>query len=540
MFRLDSNLQSNAILCLLSGVLLACAFPPLPFVFLVFGAWVPLFFVIQNTVFRSLWLAWKYVYLSLFVFNALTTWWVCNSTIAGGIFAVFANAFLMSLPFIPLFYLLKRTNAIVSFFAIVPLYISFEYLHHSWDFSWPWLTLGNFFCEQNYLIQWYKYVGAFGGSFWILLVNVICFLTFNKNRNISCSVKQYLYPLLSIFIPVLFSLFIYFNYIPNGKPLSVVAVQPNIDPWNEKFDESTEWNQLNTITNLCLKASNDTKPPTIYLLPETALPFGVWINDINQSDAILYLRNNILSHNKNAQIITGANTYEYFENYSTAPFYAKKYTDGNGAFAAYNGLLLLDTGKQAQHYIKSKLVVGTESTPFYKYLRHYVSTALIQLGGTSMTLGTQDEQIPMRTHSGAIASIVCYESIYGEFVTNFMKRGAQAIFISTNDAWWGNTAGYKQHNFLARLRAVECEKYVIRSANTGISSCINARGDEIAGTDYNEKTFLKTTILLNQKMTFYAKHGDFVARACLVASLLILIYILAILLKNARYKKFAY
>lgn len=116
--------------------------------------------------------------------------------------------------------------------------------------------------------------------------------------------------------------------------------------------------------------------------------------------------------------------------------------------------------------------------------------------------------------SGGIkfAPVVCYESVYGEFVAQQCRKGAQAIFIITNDGWWKDTPGYRQHLNFARLRAIETGRWVARSANTGSSAFINPKGDVVQKTSYNTRTALKQSIALKDQATFYITYGDVIGR----------------------------
>lgn len=520
-------------LSVLSGLLLSVSWSPSPFVFPIFFALVPLLVVVHSIlVFRAENLyrtVFWYVYLTFLVWNVCTTWWVSNSTLAGGMFAVFVNSFLMTLPFL-LFVFMYKSIGNKAYFALPLYFISFEYLHHHWDMSWPWLTLGNVFSENIQMVQWYEFTGVFGGSLWVLSVNfflfyIITFKKWNERR------LYFLGYALMVLIPVFFSYYLYFNYEESGKRLVVAAIQPNIDPWNEKFDETTEMQQLDNLILLSKNAIESDKVD-ILLWPETALPFGIWVNKERffENTAIQYIRQALLQKYPQVQLITGISAYEHFENPELAPYYAIPYKFGSGKYAAYNSIVMIDSSHTFQHYIKSKLVVGTESMPFYKYLKNYMAQAMISLGGTSITLGTQEQRSPLYAKSGTLASIVCYESIYGDFLKDFYNNNAQALLISTNDAWWGNTAGYKQHNAYARFRAVEARKNVVRSANTGKSSFIDQRGNEVKSTEYNTKGYLCGEILMNNKKTFYIQNGDYIARVSLIISLItILLAIIQIL-----------
>src|SRR5690606_16306935 len=92
--------------------------------------------------------------------------------------------------------------------------------------------------------------------------------------------------------------------------------------------------------------------------------------------------------------------------------------------------------------------------------------------------------------------------------------------------WWKNTAGYKQHAAYARLRAIETRRSIARSANTGISMLINQRGDVLKQTEWWVPAAIAGELRLNSELTFYVKHGDFLARVAAGIALLSLVGLL--------------
>ena len=92
----------------------------------------------------------------------------------------------------------------------------------------------------------------------------------------------------------------------------------------------------------------------------------------------------------------------------------------------------------------------------------------------------------------------------------------------TNDGWWGNTAGHKQHLQYARLRAIETRRWVARSANTGISAVIDENGKILQTQPWDTAAFIKYPIPVLTGQTFYVKYGDYIYKlASLLAVLLI-------------------
>ena len=175
--------------------------------------------------------------------------------------------------------------------------------------------------------------------------------------------------------------------------------------------------------------------------------------------------------------------------------------------------------------MKSKLVVGVENFPYKGILQPLMGDIMIDLGGTVATKTTQNNRDVFNVEeSEAVAPIICYESVYGEYVTDYVKNGATLLTIITNDAWWGNTQGHQQHWSYAKLRAIETRRAVARSANTGISGFIDRDGSVISKTKYDEKTAISAEVPLYNEMTFYVKYGNVIPRVAQFLALFIFLF----------------
>jgi apolipoprotein N-acyltransferase len=202
-------------------------------------------------------------------------------------------------------------------------------------------------------------------------------------------------------------------------------------------------------------------------------------------------------------------------------------------FDYYNTALQLDQAKNYHYYNKSKLVPGAENMPYVRYIPFADKWAL-DLGGISGTLGTQKERtVFFNQDSIGAAPVICYESIFGEYVTDYVKNGANLIFIITNDGWWKDTPGYKQHCAYAALRSIETRRSIARSANTGTSCFIDQRGDILQATAWRTDAVINATIRANTAETFYVRYGDFLARGAIGLTLILL----AMSIFNHRIKK---
>ena len=175
-----------------------------------------------------------------------------------------------------------------------------------------------------------------------------------------------------------------------------------------------------------------------------------------------------------------------------------------------------------------------ELFPFKFLLDPLIGEITEDLGGTTGTLGIQEIRTPLNIEESKykIAPIVCYESIYGEFLGEFIQNGANVIFILTNDGWWGNSPGYKQHLAYARLRAIETRRYIARCANTGESAYIDDKGNILQKTQYWKKDMIESTIPLLTKQTFYVRNGDYLGRLGLFVGILLFLYTITKSIKN--------
>ena len=271
-----------------------------------------------------------------------------------------------------------------------------------------------------------------------------------------------------------------------------------------------------------------TKNTQYILLPETYFTEGYGEELNNYSSSKLHKEiQNFLSDYPNLQFITGIQFYDIYLQ-KEAPSITSNLVQENFWAEFYNSALSEQYQKKPEIYHKSKLVVGVENMPFKSILKPLLGEIMIDLGGTVSSRATQDERSVFfhQSQQEKAAPIICYESIFGEFVTDYIKEGATFLTVISNDAWWGRTPGHRQLLSYTRLRAIETRRDIARSANTGISAFIDARGEILQKTDYNKKTILNGSIASRSEITFYTRFGDLIARwAILFTGILLLISI---------------
>ncbi len=499
-----------------------------PLTFLLFFALIPLFrleslLAERPQLRRPGWYFFGCVYLAMLIFNVATTWWVSNSTLTGGIFANLANAALMSVPWL-LFRLTRRSvNARFGYWSLFFYYIGFEYLHLNWDISWPWLTLGNGFALFPEWVQWYEYTGVLGGTLWLLLVNLMGYFALVRHLQpnlLATRLSMDLSLMGFILIPIIASYYRYFHYEDRGTPVEVVAIQPNIDPYTEKFIGSE--NHIPVAEQIArfieLSESALTPQTRLVLWPETAIDGAIEEASIESYEEIQLIRDFVNRH-PDVTLLTGLTTFRRYADESQATPTAR-YRPGVGYYDLFNTAALVRAGAPLQLYHKSRLVPGVEIMP-YPHLFKFLDALVIDLGGSSGSLGRQKERTVFRMPPPdasfgdsllGIVPTICYESIYGGFITRYLRQEAHLLTIITNDGWWGHTAGHRQHLQYATLRAVEVRRSVARSANTGISAFINQRGDLLQPTRYWEQDVIRGEVRVTAWLTVYAQYGDYLGR----------------------------
>lgn len=429
-----------------------------------------------------------------------------------------------------LYYLLrKRTNIYIALLSLASFWTGYEYLHQSWDLAFPWMTLGNGFANFHQLIQWYNYTGVYGGTWWIWISNIFIFLLYlhSTGRYVLARPVLIKVGLLSvIFFPPILSIIQYSTYEEHINPSQVVVVQPNIDPYG-KFGPISPEEQLETLVRL----SESVAPPhtEYFIWPETAISAREGINEETFRDYPAYQRTlSFLDHFKNGSVLSGIESYIIYpdQRTSTARAYSNVFVDH------FNSSVLIDNSTKLQYYHKSKLVPGAEQLPFGNAVK-FMKPLFQHFGGATGSYGKQDEPSVLYSQSGiGAAPVICYESIWGDYVAKYIEKGAQFIAIVTNDGWWGNTSGKDQHLLYAKLRAIENRRWIARSANTGISGFINQRGDIVQSTDWWTEDALVQEINLNEELTFYTRNGDKILYISLLFTILGLVS--AVFIKNHR------
>ncbi|MBQ7490939.1 MAG: apolipoprotein N-acyltransferase [Bacteroidales bacterium] len=514
------------LLSLLSGVILTLAWPPHGFPFLIFFAFIPIFFIsekLENEETKMpLLKGIAYTFPGLLIWNILTTWWIWNSTPEGSIATFILNAFFMSI-FFGIWQWFRSTKPPKTTIplALISLWMTWEYLHLNWDLTWPWLNLGNVFSPCTEWVQWYEYTGAFGGTLWIFVVNILIFNTIKffgkaeRKKIITLATGTFL----TIFVPMTISQIMYKTYdLSKANPIEAVIVQQNTDPWEEEYVLS---NVDQTIRLLQVANPVTTEHTELIICPESSIPHDIMEDELltktYQPETYKYfgfvILDSFIAQRPQLNFILGLSTMRQYDSKATET--ARKAGPKNLYKDYFNTSALYDKNGCEAVYHKSKLVPGVEKMPFpqvFGFLEEYA----VNLGGISGSLGVDSapKSFEVTTSQGVIkiGAPICYESAYGEHFAKFVRDGAVLMSVITNDGWWKETPGHRQHFLFSKLRAVETRRTIMRAANTGISAFIDEKGDVHQATKYGERVAIRQEVFPNERTTFYVKHGDYLAK----------------------------
>ncbi len=535
------------LLSILSGLLFTISWPINGIPLFIFIAFVPLLIIegeiLEHPQKYGCCAIFKFIYPAFFIWNLLTTWWVGYSTLFGVVMAVLLNSAFMYFTFF-LFHRSRRwlpskNNAL---WTLLFFWITFEWLHLDWDLSWPWLNIGNVFGSWHKWVQWYSVTGVFGGALWILIINILIYRMYLniKRKSLRTVIARQSVTVLVLFLaPIVLSYVMYNNYKEPAEKAEIIVIQTDNDPYTEQYSLTSE-----EVTDNFLELAEPliTDQTKFVVCPESVLYDDIWEHQFDRSKPIRKIKTFIQKFPQ-LSFVVGASTSKHYPDGITGSPTVRMHIRANGDSIFYdnfNTALLIKNGSAVETYHKSKLVPGPEKMPFHSLLKPFQHFAF-DLGGTVGSLGSDPERTTFCASDPSICNgpIICYESIYGEFVTEYVQKGANLLFVITNDGWWSDSPGRLQHLLFSKLRCIENRRSMARSANTGVSAFINQKGDILLDGGINQAKAMKYELSINNEKTWYSVHGDYIARIAAFISVLLLLYTLSEYLrtKGRRHRK---
>lgn len=500
-------MKKNIGLSLLTGILFALALPPFKTGFLAYWALIPFFLLLEEKHGRE---AFRWGYITGLFISVPTLFWLGWVTIPG-LFGVLLVWPLYIALFALLHTFLVRQLSSAAF-ALAPfIWVSIEYLQSLTELAFPWNYIGY---SQSYylpLIQYAEYTAVFGVSFWVVLLNVLFYITWKRyslQRTVSLSAIIAIVALIAG--PLFFGLNKMASGAAPGEKIKISLIQGNRDP-NAKWDGDVYADNYDVYEKLTKQSLAEN--PDLVIWPETALPFYLrskpqYIQSIHS-----------LIDSTATSLLTGTMDFVYFR---------------DGSYDAFNSAMLFepDNGR-IQTYSKRKLVPFSERVPYKKYFPfNFLKKALWDLGIGDFGIGedfdifsakikshdqnrTDAENLDYKT-----GTAICYESVFPDHVRKYVNAGANFLIIITNDAWFGKTSAPFQHTQIAVFRAIENRRAIARCANTGISCFIDRFGRVRKSTPLFTEAIVTDNLLLNNDVTFYTHYGNLFVIFIAVASAL--------------------
>ena len=355
-----------------------------------------------------------------------------------------------------------------------------------WGVPWGRLALGQL--DYKVIIQPASALGSYFVSFMILAVNLLIAYALINIK--STKLVTYICAGAMVFHCALGGVLLYLNsQNDEARKIRVSAAQDTVTNEEKWSNTSPEANYLYTIGRYGeLTAAAAEAGAQIVVWPETVLPYEFFINNYGMVDAV----SNIAR-----------------ENNVTILFSTFTAVDGNSEKnGLYNSIVQVNPdgsyGKSV--YAKQHLVPFGEFLPM-AWLIEPIIPALAELAQTdNIQPGT--DSVVFEMQEGKVGGLICFDSIYESLALDSVRNGAEMLSVSTNDAWFKESAALNMHYSQSRLRAIECGRYVIRSANTGISAVIAPTGEVLELCGAGEVGHATADAYFRTERTLYSYIGN--------------------------------
>ncbi|MEM1041946.1 MAG: apolipoprotein N-acyltransferase [Bacteroidota bacterium] len=507
---------SSSIWVLISGVMLGLSFPPFPFWWLAYVALVPL--LVRWSRLPLGWMLLREAYSTFLIMAAIAGHWVLFheqvlTALTSGL-GLLLLPVPMTLPVVAAGLAKRRFGFNAGFVVLVTFWLAMEFALMHGPVAMPWLLLGNTQAAATPFNQFADLTGVGGLTLWVWLVNGFIFWTL-ESRVVLARVGLAAVVIALVAAPVGYGWWRVDNLETSTASLEVGIVQPAVSP--RSWSDVTNGARVDLMASLSVQQLQESergaRRPGLLVWPETSLPVYA---DARRQRA-LYNRLSRWTLQHNVALLTGAIT-----RYDSAPSLTVDAVDAE-KFAQvtpyYNSALLFQGHGRTQQIDKIHMVPFAERVPLVEW-----RPALAALGVASGGVGAYGLGRRIRTMEAGptqFGTLICYESIFGDHARQLAKKGAEFLAVLSQDGWWGQSAGYRQHFELSRLRAVETRRAVVLGAVTGQSGLIGPDGGVHESTGWMEQTVQQVSVPLLHEQTYYTLHGDWLGRAALVLALLL-------------------
>ncbi len=539
------KLRSERFMIVLSGVLMGFAYPPFPFPITAFFALVPLLYVLTRR--EKLIDLNRAAYLFGFVTGIVALYWVGAYTVGkdpflmtGGVLMLVANPIFFIVPS-TLYYAVARSRYIgkeKAIWFIPPFWALYEYFYMNIDLNFPWITISNSLANFPLFYKISDIIGALGVTMLILYIN-ICLYKIWISWKSEKKIERFSVRIVNILILVpLFYGIITHDDTPVKETLRTGLVQPNLDPY-EKWAGGNLDDILNKYFTLSDKAVREGAQLIIW--PETALPVYLMNGQYDAQVQRIYA----YADSNKVYILSGMPHIKMFQQGEKLPPDVKSYPESDIKYATYNSVLLFaPDDRTVQQYGKVKLVPFGERTPYIDQLPFLGDMLKWGVGLSSWNVGQESKVFSVNIKTSVekrevkFGALVCFESVFPYFVSEFSQKGAEFFAVVTNDSWYGNTSGPYQHKEFSVLRSLENHRSFVRAANGGISCLIDHTGETVKATKMFETDVITVDVPLQKRGTVFVSSAPVVPYAVILISLAaILLWIYQIILEKKNKKQ---
>ncbi len=500
----------DIILAIVSGVLLAFAFPPFDLYPLAWFGLFPLFIAVYRKEPKASF------FIGIFsgtIFFLSTVYWIFHSVYFYGGIPAIPSLFIVLLlcAYLGLYtgvfslaftFFLRNTRFPALLIAPV-LWVTLEFVRTYAFTGFPWSLLGYSQYKFLHLIQISDVTSVYGVSFLVVGMNGLLFdvivLWPGRSKRIPLFAPGLMTIGIIIYVLIIIMSLIYgtwrLNSEDKGRTIKASVIQGNIEQ-DKKWDKRFQRDVMNTYKRLSINAMNDS--PDIIVWPESALPF-VYSYDTSLTEEFLEFQRGLGIH-----LLTGS-------------VILKEIKDEK-PYLSNSAILFSPEGKAIAIYNKIHLVPYGEYVPLRRFFP-FIEKLVVGIG--DFVAG--DDYVVMKSSLADIGNLICYEIIFPGLVRKFVNRGADVLVTVTNDAWFGKTSAPYQHFSMAVFRAIENRRPVIRAANTGVSGFIDGRGRIIKRSNIFKEAVLTEEIFPEtSERTFYTRYGDLFAFLCIIISILLI------------------
>lgn len=385
---------------------------------------------------------------------------------------------------------IAQKHGILKPFLAAAVWCVFEWCQTLFWFGVPWarLVLGQI--EHTVGIQTVSLFGTYFITFLLVAVNFFLAYSFvHAERRKLCAA---LCALLMIGNFTAGSI-LYFSDTDSDRRVMVAALQGNI-PSSEKWDFSV-FDKTEAAYERQVEFAAEAGAEII-VYPETAIPYTLSSN----SSMTKYMKET--AQNTGATLLVGG------------------FTDDTLGRGDYNSIVALTPDGKMNDTVYSK----RRPVPFGEYVpgKEIISTLIPPLASLVMSeseiVAGEDANV-IKLEEGNIGALVCFDSIYDSLARDSVREGAELLTVSTNDSWFSDSAALYMHNAQAQLRAIENGRYVIRAANTGISSIISDKGEIITSIEPNVEGYVIGEVQFNSHRTLYNVIGNLFVYLCIALCL---------------------